>query len=147
MFKITNVHDFIQKKIARNNMVIEIFKSYEEILNCEIKVKKNKQEFYENQQSLVAEINDIEILQLTEYTVARQNQINILMEEIGGFKPSAEIINIIEKIKEIKNNIKYKSKIINHIQTLIPNEGIATNYTIKTSNPSQTCASAIRGIQ
>ena len=69
------------------------------------------------------------------------------MTDIGVFKPSTEILNMIEKIKEIKNGIKDKSDIINHIQSLIPKEGIATNYTIKIANPNQTCASAMRGIQ
>jgi len=147
MFKITDAYDFVQKKITRNNVLMEIFKSYEEMLNYEIKVKQELQAFYKNQQDMVVEINDIEILQTTEYTSERQEQINILMTDIGVFKPSTEILNMIEKIKEIKNGIKDKSDIINHIQSLIPKEGIATNYTIKTTNPNQTCASAMRGIQ
>lgn len=147
MFKITDAYDFVQKKITRNNVLMEIFKSYDEMLNCEIKVKQELQAFYKHQQDIVVEINDIEILQTTEYTSLRQEQINILMTDIGVFKPSTEILNMIEKIKEIKNGIKDKSDIINHIQSLIPKGGIATNYTIKTANPNQTCASAMRGIQ
>jgi len=147
MFKITDAHDFVQKKITRNNVLMEIFKSYGEMLNCEIKVKQELHAFYKHQQDVVVEINDIEILQTSEYTSVRQEQINILMADIGVFKPSTEILNMIEKIKEIKNGIKDKSDIINHIQSLIPKEGIATNYIIKTTNPNQTCASAMRGIQ
>ena len=144
MFKITDAHDFVQKKITRNNVLMEIFKSYDEMLNYEIKVKQELQSFYKHQQDVVVEINDIEILQATEYASVRQEQINILMADIGVFKPSTEILNMIEKIKEIKNGIKDKSDIINHIQSLIPKEGIATNYTIKTVNHNQTCTSAMR---
>lgn len=147
MFKITDAHDFVQKKITRNNVLMETFKLYDQMVGYEIEVKHQLQSFYKSQQDVLVEINNVESLQSREYTAERQEQIGVLMSDIGVFKPSTETQNMIEKIKEIKNDIKNKAEIINHIQTLIPKHGIATNYTITTSNPNQTCASAMRGIQ
>jgi len=134
MFKITDAYESVQKKITRNNMLMDVFKSYEEMIKYEIKVKYELQIFYKQQQSVIVKINDIELLQLTEYTTTRQNQINNLMDNIGVFKPSTKILKMIEKIKEIKINIKEKCVIINQIQLLIPNGCIVNNYTIKTSS-------------
>ena len=40
MFKITDAHDFVQKKITRNNVLMEIFKLYDEMLENEIEKLK-----------------------------------------------------------------------------------------------------------
>lgn len=146
MIKISTANEFIQKKITRNNVLINMFKAREEMVGHEITVKRKLQEFYMNQQSILLEMNDIETIQSTDYMVSRHEQTNSMMKSVGVFKPTAETLVIINRIKTLRAEIKESIEIVNNIQALIPNTGVVTNYTIKTSNPNQTCASAERGL-
>jgi|688.fasta_scaffold463860_1 hypothetical protein len=128
MLKVTDAYEFVHRKITRNKVLMEIYKLYEDLLECEIILKSELQSFYKNQQNELRLMNDIELLQTTEYTLERENTINNIMPTIGIFKLSSSSIDIKHKIVDIKNMINEKINIMNNIQELIPIEGIATNY-------------------
>jgi hypothetical protein len=142
MFTVTDVHEIIHKKITRNNVLKEIFILYEELLDHEILLKRNVQEFYQKQQTDVSIMNAIELLQTREYTLERQDSVNTIMETIGIFTPSSSLLEIKAKIKEIKNMINEKVIVMNNIQSLIPIEGIATNYKVIVQDT--TCSTSTR---
>jgi hypothetical protein len=128
MLKVTDAYEFVHRKITRNKVLMEIYKLYEDLLECEIILKSELQSFYKNQQNELRLMNDIELLQTTEYTLERESKINSMMPHIGIFKLSQASIDIKHKIVDIKNMINEKRNIMNNIQELIPIEGIATNY-------------------
>ena len=128
MLKVTDAYEIVHRKITRNKILMEIYKLYEELLGCEIILKSEMQSFYKHQQNKLCLMNDIELLQTTEYTLERENIINNMMPNIGIFKPSQVVIDIKLKIFDIKNMINEKINIMNNIQELIPIEGVATNY-------------------
>ena len=128
MLKVTDAYEFVHRKITRNKVLMEIYKLYEDLLECEIILKSELQSFYKNQQNELRLMNDIELLQTTEYTLERESKINSMMPNIGIFKLSPASIDIKHKIVDIKNMINEKINIMNNIQELIPIEGVATNY-------------------
>ena len=128
MLKVTDAYEFVHRKITRNKVLMEIYKLYEDLLECEIILKSELQSFYKNQQNELRLMNDIELLQTTEYTLERENTINNMTPSIGIFKLSPASIDIKHKIVDIKNMINEKINIMNNIQELIPIEGVATNY-------------------
>lgn len=133
MLKVTDAYEIVHRKITRNKVLMEIYKLYEELLGCEIILKNEMQSFYKHQQNELCLMNDIELLQTTEYTLERENIINNMMPTIGIFKPSPALIEIKLKIVDIKNMINEKKNIMNNIQELIPIKGIATNYQLSLS--------------
>ena len=62
MIKISDACEFVQKKINRNNVLMEIFKLSENILEKEIFLKNDIKKFYQEQIVTVKIINDIEEL-------------------------------------------------------------------------------------
>ena len=133
MLKVSDAYEIVHRKITRNKVLMEIYKLYEELLGCEIILKNEMQSFYKHQQNELCLMNDIELLQTTEYTLERENIINNMMPTIGIFKPSTALIEIKHKIVDIKNMINEKKNIMNNIQELIPIKGIATNYQLSLS--------------
>ena len=133
MLKVTDAYEIVHRKITRNKILMEIYKLYDELLGCEIILKNEMQSFYKHQQNELCLMNDIELLQTTEYTLERENIINNMMPTIGIFKLSPALIEIKLKIVDIKNMINERINIMNNIQELIPIKGIATNYQLSLS--------------
>ena len=133
MLKVTDAYEVVHRKITRNKVLMEIYKLYDELLGCEIILKNEMQSFYKHQQNELCLMNDIELLQTTEYTLERENIINNMMPTIGIFKLSPPLIEIKLKIVDIKNMINERINIMNNIQELIPIKGIATNYQLSLS--------------
>jgi hypothetical protein len=146
MIKISDACEFVQKKINRNNVLMEIFKLSENILEKEIYLKNDIKKFYHEQIANVKIINNIEVLQMAEYTEQRQDEINYHMKNIGTYKISDKIQIIMKEISDIKNDIKFKSDLIQSIQTEIPKSGTATNYKLYTYDPNETCGNATRNV-
>jgi hypothetical protein len=143
MFKFSDAAGMVQQKISRNNILYDIFDLCQKVSDYEIKKMGNIKQYYEEQKQILKKINDVEILQSTEYTEARQTLIQEMMNSIGD----PYIINMDEinnHIKDLKEQIDEKILVMKHIQTLIPKTGIATNYTFNTGNENQTCANAAR---
>jgi hypothetical protein len=147
MIKLTDAYDFVKKKIARNSILIEIYKLRGELSEYEILLKKEHHLFYKIQQSKMLEINEIELKQSREYTKEREMQVIDLINEIGIFKPNADTKILIKKVKNTKAEIASKIDTVNYIQTQIPKSGTVTNYTVVISNSTQTCASAMHGLK
>jgi hypothetical protein len=142
MIKLTDAYDFVKKKIARNSILIEIYKLRGELSEYEILLKKEHHLFYK-----ILEINEIELKQSREYTKEREMQVIDLINEIGIFKPNADTKILIKKVKNTKAEIASKIDTVNYIQTQIPKSGTVTNYTVVISNSTQTCASAMHGLK
>lgn len=147
MIKISDAHDFVQKKITRNKLLMEIFQGYGKMLENEIRIKTHAKDFYLAQSAILIKVNEIELLQSSEYTVEREKEIAQLIENIGIYEIPEESKQLTEETNTIKTDIKYKSETIQYLQTLIPKEGIATNYKVVMNNPNQTCADAVRNIK
>ena len=52
--------------------------------------------------------------------------------------------NIIDEINILKNKIKEKASLMKQVQNLIPSEGVATNYTVRTIDENATCSNTAR---
>ena len=59
-----------------------------------------------------------------------EEQTKFLMGQIGEYKPSQRIIDLSKEAETHKENIKEKTHVINQIQELIPDSGVATNYKV-----------------
>lgn len=79
-----------------------------------------------------------------EFLSERHLEINTIMETIGLYKESQEILNLMSTAPEIKERINHNSIIISQIQELIPTTGMVTNYNITNNNSNETCDKAVR---
>ena len=143
MFKFTDAAGMVQNKIQRNNIMCDVFDLCQKMSDCEIKRREKIKQYYEEQKHLLKTINDIEILQSTEYTESRQTIIGEMMDSIGDTH-LIDMDEITTYMKDLRDQIDNKLVAIKHIQTLIPQKGVATNYTIRNSNENQTCATTAR---
>ena len=143
MFKFTDAAGMVQKKISRNNIMCDIFDLCQKMSDCEIKRREKIKQYYEEQKHLLKTINDIEILQSTEYTESRQTIIGEMMDSIGDTH-LIDMDEITTYMKDLREQIDNKLVAIKDIQTLIPQKGVVTNYTVRNSNENQTCATTAR---
>lgn len=143
MFKFSDAAGITQTKISRNNILCDIFDLCQKVSDCDIKKREKIKQYYEEQKQTLKKINDVEILQSTEYTEARQTLIQEMMNSIGD-SHSINMDEINNNMKELREQIDEKISIMKHLQTLIPQKGIATNYAIHTGDENQSCATAAR---
>jgi hypothetical protein len=144
MLKISDACVFIQKKIERNNILIEIFGLSKDVLQKEISMKENIMTFYDEQTAAVKLINEIEVMQIEEYTTERQDKINDLTKNIGIYQVPDDIKSILVGINATTIQIKNKSEQMHDIQKDIPKQGTATNYKLYTYDPTETCGGSTR---
>ena len=130
MIKFTDVHNIIQKKITRNNNLYDIFNLYQKIIDKEIIIRQLMNDHYDKQKNIICQINEIERFQCNEYTTERQEEIIELTKKIGINNSNVRLKDINNDINNLKKDIVNNINIINHIQSLIPKEGVATNYKI-----------------
>jgi hypothetical protein len=130
MIKISDACEFVNKKITRNKILIESYQLHKQRLEYEILLKKELINFYNDQQLIISNMNDIEFLQTQEYTVERQDTVNEITDNLGN-NTNPKIQELKDKINDIKKLIIEKILVIKNIENLIPNEGTAINYTIK----------------
>lgn len=145
MLKFSDALEMVKKKINRNNIMYDVFELCQKLAEDEIKMREKLRDFYEEQKKALKHVNEIENLQCAEYTAERQDQVLELMKDIGRVD-GEDFRELLEEIKKTKEDIKYKTEIMKHIQEFIPKTGVATNYTIHTNDENQTCASASRFI-
>jgi hypothetical protein len=127
-------YQLAQKKISRNKLLINVFNDYNKLLNIEIEMKQNIKEFYETQQVLLMQVNELEEKQAVEFTSERRNEINNIMKTIGLYKEPQEILDLMKTAPEIKKQIDHNSDTIIRLQELIPESGLVTNYSIQASH-------------
>ena len=143
MIKFTDANTMVNKKITRNNIMSEIFNLCRLVTEKDIEIKQKVINFYIEQEKIIKKVNDIEQCQSQEYTIERQLIIQTMMENVGN----TSLINTIDIINEIivlKKKIKEKTLLMKQVQNLIPNEGVATNYTVRTIDKGNTCSNAAR---
>jgi hypothetical protein len=130
MLKFTDMNIIIQKKITRNNIMFDMFDINQKILDKEIYIRQLMNKYYNSQKFIICQINEIEELQCSEYTLIRQENITKLSKKIGINDDEIQIKNITYEINILKKDILNNINSVKHIQSLIPSEGIATNYKI-----------------
>ena len=130
MIKVSTAFEMSHKYITRNNLLMEIYDLYEDITRLKIEIAKDLKSFYGKQRGIITEINKLEKLQSTEYSLDRKNEISVLMSGVGDYKKSQTIIDMLGDIEEKKAEILYKKETIKLIHKSIPNEGVVTNYKI-----------------
>jgi hypothetical protein len=140
MIKFNDANQMIQKKIARNNIMCEIFELSKIITDIQIQIKEHTKFSYENKIKTIKTINKIEHLQCSEYTIKRQEKIAELIESISYQLDSSELL---KKITELKETIKEKTILMNQYQELIPQKGTVLNYTIKFNPNPKSCSSSV----
>ena len=130
---------FVKKKISRNNIIVEIFDIYDDILDKEIIIKNEMKTELDSQKKIIMEINELELKQCDEYTIDRQEIIKEMTTNITGYKPSDATLKLMESIREQKKDVAYHKTVIQYLETQIPSSGVATNYKVNFSNPNQSC--------
>jgi hypothetical protein len=143
MFKFTDASTMVNKKITRNNIMLEVFNLCRNITEKDIELKQKVINFYIEQEKTIKKVNEIEQCQTQEYTIERQLLIQTMMKNIGDTS-LIDPTDIIDEINVLKNKIKEKTSLMKQVQNLIPNEGVATNYTVRTIDENTTCANAAR---
>ena len=141
MIKFNDVSQMIHKKISRNNVICEIFQLSKDMNDIQIQIKEYQKTSYDEKIKLLLAVNDIELLQSTEYTIERQQQISNLMDQV---KCNPNIDIFLSNIKTIQTIINEKTIISTQYQNLIPKNGIVTNYKLITTDKYETCSKAVK---
>jgi hypothetical protein len=131
MLKFTDIHHVIQKKISRNNIMFDMIDINQKILDKETDIIQLRNVYYNNQKFIICQLNEIEKLQCCEYTLIRQETITNLSKKIGVNDNEIQIKTVTNEINTLKKDLLNNINNVNHIQSLIPYEGIATNYKYK----------------
>ena len=140
MIKFNDAGSVIHKKISRNKEILSIYSLWQNLLNKEIEIKKKYIENCDMKKKYITEINELELLQTTEYDIQRQTKIREMMRilfpnsvvSINELSLDDDNTNMIKyDINSIKDDINYRADSIRYIQSLIPKCGYVNNYQFK----------------
>jgi hypothetical protein len=144
MLKYTDVYTMIQQKISRNKSIIAIHELKIEQVNMVVDMQEKIKNHYQNTIAVCKEINEIELLQTVEYTVEHEKKITDLHMSVYSDQIQEEIDGTYRNdMQRIKDLIEYHLEVVKYLSNKIPKSGIATNYTIHTIDPTQTCHAAV----
>jgi hypothetical protein len=123
--------------------MVSVFNLCKNVAEKDIELKKKVINFYIEQEKTIKKVNEIEQYQIHEYTIERQILIQTMMKNIGDTS-LIDVTDIIGEINILKNKIKENTSLMRQVQNLIPSDGIATNYTVRTINENSTCSNTAR---
>jgi hypothetical protein len=136
----TDAKPMILRKILRNNMAKALLKTHISIVQKEIEIRQLYISTCQEKLTMLDTMNLIEGMQISEYSKSREESILETSESISELDDdfSKDIVAMQDYVKKNKNS---SYEIVNQIQQLnetIPDEGVATNYKIKTINNDNT---------
>lgn len=121
MVKYTDVFTMIHKKISSNNSVIAIYELKIKQNNIMTELQEKLRKHNQDKITIYKEINEIELLQSTEYTVEREKIVTDLYTSAIIDKFEEELCkSYYDELNNIKELVKYHLDIIEYLNEKIP---------------------------
>ena len=98
------------------------------------KIKTHNQNTIE----IYKEINEIELLQTSQYSIEQEKKVADLHISVHRNIQEEIYVTYRNDMQRIKEEKEYHVGVIKYLSDQIPKSGIATNYTIHTIDPTQT---------
>jgi hypothetical protein len=131
-YKFSSVSDLIDIKINRNNTFIELLDAQTKILRKQILINHRWALSNQKKQELLKQLNDIEEIQRSEYSLVLQEEIAKLVFEVDESTP--EVDELTADIKKLQIHGAELLEKMNALNIQIPDKTTVTNFKVITGN-------------